>query len=130
MRPQAGGQLAGVEGLGDVVVGADLEADDDVDLGRAPGQHQHRAGDPVPAHLPTDLDAADVGQHPVEQDHVRLVGDRRLHAGPAGARFDHLVTLAPADLGHERPDALLVLDQEHELAPAVGLRHRECRRAA
>ena len=57
--------------LGDVVVGADLEADDGVDLGAFRGDHDdgHMA---ALAQLTTDVDAAEARQHHVEQDDVGL----------------------------------------------------------
>ena len=65
-------ELARVERLRHVVVGADLEPDDLVDVLVARGQHQHRhvgvLADPL-----ADLDAVDVRQHQVEHDERRLL---------------------------------------------------------
>ena len=67
--PHACHQLAQAERLGDVVAGAELEAEDDVDLGVPGGDHddRHRLQG---AHLLAELDARLVGQHDVEQDQV------------------------------------------------------------
>ena len=68
-RANARLQLARVEGLGEIVVGADLESDDAVRVLAARGQHQDRrlrAG----ADRATDLEAVDIGQHHVENDGV------------------------------------------------------------
>ncbi len=62
-------QLARVEGLAKVVVGAELEAEDAVDIFVACGQHQdwYAAGLP---HLLQDFEAVDAGQHDIENDQV------------------------------------------------------------
>ena len=72
-------QLAQPERLRQVVVRAELEADDLVDLVVAGGQDQHRrlrAGGPEAAE---DLEAVDAGQPDVEHDEVRCLvgGDSR-----------------------------------------------------
>ena len=68
-RAHAGHELAEAEGLGHVVAGAELEAEDDVDLGVA-GRHHDDRHRLEGAHLLADLDAGLVGQHDVEQDEV------------------------------------------------------------
>ena len=67
--PHAGHQLAQAVGLGDVVVGADLERHDGVDLGALGRDHDDgdlRAG----ADGPADVDARQLGQHEVQQQDV------------------------------------------------------------
>ena len=70
-------QLARLEGLGQVVVGADLEADDAVDvldLGRQHDDRRHVVGGTQPA---TDRQAVFAGQHEVEDDQMhRLAGEQ------------------------------------------------------
>ena len=66
-------ELAQAERLGDVVVGAELEADHLVDLGVLGREHDDRhagLGPDDPAHL----DARQLRQHQVEQDEVRPLG--------------------------------------------------------
>ena len=80
--PDAGGQLAHAERLGDVVVGAELEAQDAVELVAARRQHDDgdlRAG----LHLAEDVAAVDVGQAEVEQHDVGRLGDGQLHGTAA-----------------------------------------------
>ena len=72
-RLHAGNQLARVERLRQVVVGADLEADDLVDVLVSCGQHQDRNVGRL-ADATADLDPVDVGQHQVEHDQRRLGG--------------------------------------------------------
>jgi len=76
-RPDPRHELARVEGLGEVVVGADLEPDDLVHVLVARGQHEDGhvgvLADPL-----ADLDAVDVREHQVEHDQRRLL---RRHRG-------------------------------------------------
>src|SRR6202165_1882381 len=115
VRVDPGREDARVERLGDVVVGANLETDDLVHLGRPAGQHDHRAEEPLTAQLADDLSAADVRQHPVDQHEVWLGARGQLDRLRAGRRFERLVALELADLGDEHPDWSVVLD--HENAP-------------
>jgi hypothetical protein len=69
-------ELHEAERLGHVVVGAELQADDLVDLLPARGQHDHRSPAPVPAQLLADIEAAFLRQHDVEHDQV-VISARR-----------------------------------------------------
>eukprot|EP01107_Rhizomastix_libera_P006422 TRINITY_DN20562_c0_g1_i1.p1 TRINITY_DN20562_c0_g1~~TRINITY_DN20562_c0_g1_i1.p1 ORF type:complete len:262 (+),score=-23.55 TRINITY_DN20562_c0_g1_i1:270-1055(+) len=68
----AGLQLPGGEGFGDVVVGPGLEAGDLVVLLAPGGEHDdgHVLGPLVGPQLAGELHAGHAGQHPVQQDHV------------------------------------------------------------
>ena len=68
-RPDAGDQLARRVRLGDVVVGAELQPDDLVDLAVARGHHDHRHARPRPQLL-AHVGAAHPGQHQVQQHDV------------------------------------------------------------
>jgi hypothetical protein len=71
-RPQPRGQLGEGEGLGQVVVGAGVQALHPV-LHRVTGrEHEHRSPDPVGAQAPADLEAVHARQHHVEDDDVVL----------------------------------------------------------
>ena len=113
-RTDARHELARAEGLGDVVVGAELEAEHAIHLGRLRGQHDdrktlRRLGHPEPA---ADLEAVGAGQHEVEHEEGRaLLGDLR-EGGLAGLRFAHGVTVLLQVEADELPDVLLVLDDE------------------
>ena len=66
-------QLARIEGLAQIVVGAELEADDAVDVVAACGQHEDRrvvAG----AERAQDIEAADARQHHIENQNLEIVG--------------------------------------------------------
>ena len=71
-------QLARVEGLGQVVVGADLEADDAVDVLDLGGEHDDRRRVVGRAQAAADRQAVFAGQHQVEHDQVD--GLARQHA--------------------------------------------------
>ena len=106
-----GAQLAQAERLGHVVVGAELEPDDLVELGILGRQHDDRHARLGPDDA-ADLDPRQLGEHQVEQDEVRALGtelDQRLAA--VGGRHD------PESVGLERVDerlakGRLVVDDE------------------
>ena len=98
-QPRAAAEQAGdarqqdgqVEGLGQVVVGARLEAAQHVVGVRAGGQQHHGHELPGRAQAPHDLEAVEAGQHDVEQDDVEAPGpgpDQPLQGG--GAILLHL----------------------------------------
>ncbi len=62
-------QLADAEGLGDVVVGADLEADDLVDLGVLGREQDDRDG-AAAANLAADVEARAARHHDVEDEQI------------------------------------------------------------
>ena len=66
----AGRQLVGMERLGDVVVGAEVETLGLVRGGALRREEDDRHGSPL-AELAHDLDAVEIGHHDVEQDDVR-----------------------------------------------------------
>src|SRR3954470_5122789 len=106
--PDPGDELLGLERLDDVVVGARLQAEDDVDrvgLGR-----QHDDRDPrLGADLPADLDAVLARQHDVEQHQVRPARPEGLQGLCAGR----------AARGGERPPA--EADAQHLPQPGVAV---------
>ena len=67
--PDAGGQLVGMERLGDVVIGAEVETLGLVGRGSLGGQQDDGDRPPL-AELAHDLDAVEVGHDDVEQDDV------------------------------------------------------------
>ena len=71
-RPHPGQQLGEAERLADVVVGARVEADDEVHLVRAGGEHQHRQVGQLLAHPPAHLQPVHARQAEVEDQQVDL----------------------------------------------------------
>ncbi len=93
-RLDARAQLARVERLGDVVVGAELEPHDLLGVVRPGGEDDDRRAAAAAAQLATDLEAVLARQHDVEQDE-RVVVHRRQTKGIGSGRGDRdLVSLA------------------------------------
>ena len=107
-------ELPRVERLRQVVVGADLEPDDLVDVLVAGGQHQDRDVRGL-AHAPADLDPVDVGQHQVEDDQRRRLGRDLGQRGAAVRDGAHVVARVLEVERDERGDRRLVLDDEDRL---------------
>ena len=110
-RLDAAAELAHRERLGDVVVGAELEAEHLVDLLGLGRQHddRHRArGAQPPAHL----EAVEVGHHHVEHDEVEVALGEALERLDAVGRAHHLVAVLAQRVGEQREDRLLVVDEQ------------------
>ncbi len=100
-----------IEGLRDVVVRAELEPDDRIDVVGPCGQHQDRGLAAAP-NLAADLEAVDLGEHEVQHDEVGIVpgmqGKRLLAIG----RGDHAEALLLEVQPDEVDDVPLVVDHE------------------
>ena len=112
-------QLTRAERLGDVVVGAGLEADETIGLVPQRGQHDHRDRPPG-AEPAAHLETVDAGQHEVEDDEVRgLLGHPAQRLLPVTHAFD-VVPVADEvpsdDVGHGR----IVVD-DHDPAGRIGV---------
>ena len=122
-RLDARQQLARLEGLGQVVVGAQLEADDAVDGLAARGEHQQRqaARAGVGAQLAREVEAVAVGQHEVEHQRVvRLLAQPVAAGGDRAGGVDRIAGTAQV-LAHHGGEARVVVDQQQ----AGGGVHRE-----
>ena len=120
-RLDPGDQRARVERLRDVVVGAELEADDRVDVVVPRGEHEDgRVA--APPDLPADLEAVDLRQHQVEDDEVGLVPAVELEARLAVAGGDDRPALLLEVEPEEVDDVPLVVDDQDRLHPARGYR--------
>jgi hypothetical protein len=90
-RQYTGLQFADAERLGQVVVGAALEADHRIGFAVAGGEHENgrrhvRAGGPQGA---TDRDAVEAGQHHIEHQQVESCSSRQIERGtPVGFLLD------------------------------------------
>ena len=113
-RAHARHQLVRAERLREVVVGAQLEADDALGLLGAGGQHddRDRRGRLVGTKQPADLQAVDVRQHQVEHQQLRRTRRDRLQrlAAGGGALGEEtgLVEITSDELG----DVRIVLDDQ------------------
>ena len=105
-------QLARREGLGDVVVGAELEPDDPVGLFAARRQHDHGqvAARPDP---PAQRQPVGAGQHHVEDDEVGWAAFDQLPRGVAVARLDRVKAVALEVAGDNVAHDRLVVDDQH-----------------
>jgi hypothetical protein len=113
-RLDAGDELAGVEGLRQVVVRAHLEPDDLVDVLVSRAEHENRNVGAL-ADAATDVDPVEIGQHQVEDDQQGRARARLLDGVAARAGTAHVEAGALEVHPHERRDARLVLDDENRL---------------
>ena len=105
-------QLAQAERLRQVVVGAELEADDLVDLVVAGGQDEDRHLGAGGAEAAQDLEAVDPGQADVEDDEVGRLVRRDVEALLAGAGDGDLVAFLLERVLDAARDGVLVFDDE------------------
>jgi hypothetical protein len=110
-RLHARAELAHRERLGDVVVGAELEPEDLVDLlglGREHDDRDRRAGPQAAAHL----EAVHPGHHHVEHDEVEgLLGEAVQRLAAVG-RLHDVVAVPLQRERQQRLDRLLVVDEQ------------------
>jgi hypothetical protein len=112
VRTDARVQLGQPDRLDQVVVGAGLQADHDVHLRRARGQHDQHAPRLDAPQLPAHLDAVEVGQPQVEQDEVDRPGPGASQPAPTGALPHDVVGMAAQARGQDLADGRVVLHQE------------------
>ena len=86
-------ELADAEGLGDVVVGSELEAEDFVDLLALGGEHDDGDVHPLGSDSLADLEAVELGEHEVEDDEVGACGEGEVEAGLSVGCGEDLVAL-------------------------------------
>ena len=111
-RLHAQHQFARAEGLGEIVVGADLEPADAVVLLAEGGQHHDRQIGSAPAEPPAHLEAVDAGEHEVEHHDV---GRARRGGGQgvdAVRRAQHRHAGALEIRGDDVADGLVVIDDQ------------------
>ena len=116
-----GDERARVEGLGDVVVRAELQADDRVDVVVARGQHQD-GGVAPPPDLAADLEAVELGKHHVEDHEVRIVPGVAVERVDAVMRGDDREAVLLEVQPDEVDDVALVVDDEDRLHRASRVR--------
>ena len=109
----AGGQLAEGERLGQVVVGADLQALDTVADVAGGGEHQHAGGHAQLDDLAADVVAVHEREVAVEDDHVVVVDADAFQGGRAVVHDVDGHGLPAQSGGHRIGEQLLVLDDEY-----------------
>ena len=105
-------ELARLERLRHVVVGADLEAGDAVDQVVARGQHHHRRGAARGPELAQDLEPGSTWKHHVEDDQVRCQRQRSSQGTLAVGLGRDVVALAGEVRADDLEDVRLVVDDE------------------
>jgi hypothetical protein len=108
-------QLARAEGLRDIVIGTEFEADHAVDFVGTRGEHDDRKlrEGRIGTELATQIGARQVGQHQVEHHQVRACGLQRLHRFTArGRRVDLEARLAEVE-ANQLEEIGLVVDDEN-----------------
>ena len=120
-RADASHQLARVEGLGEVVVGAELEADDAVHVVAPRREHQH--GDPGRGPDGAEhVEAVESGQHHVQHGEVVAAGRQALH-GAGAVRLAVEDEALPGEILAEQLAQLgVVVDQQHARRGARNVR--------
>ena len=108
----SGDEFAVAEGLGEVVVGADGESDEPVDLITAGGEDEDvavREGADLAAHL----DAVEPGQPEVEHDHIGVLGPRLGDGVGTGVGLGDLVARAGEVGRDDGGECAFVIDDQH-----------------
>ena len=120
-RLHARDDLGEAERLRHVVVSAGAQRLDLVLDGVLRREEEDRGAEAALAHAPADLDALDVGEHPIEHDEIGLeLRDRRERAA-AGRLLAHLETFVPKRSRDGVDDRRLVVDDE-DLAARIRAR--------
>jgi hypothetical protein len=112
-RLEAGEQLLEREGLGQVVVGAGLEARDAVVDRVASGEHQHRRAVAGVAQAAADLEAVEPGHQHIQEHGVGGRGRLAADGLPPVVGQRDLVALDAQDPLERLPDRRLVVDHQH-----------------
>jgi len=116
---QAGDQLPDPDRLGQVVVGAGVEASDGARLIVAPGDEDDRHQAVERPQAPAGFDAGDVGQYPVEEDGDGVVADERLDRLMAAAGAgDHEALLLDQVRDQVRGGHVVLDDQDYATGAA------------
>ena len=101
-----------LERLDDVVVSTGFEADDDVDRVALGGEHDDRDAR-FEADRAADVDAAQTGQHEVQEDQIGLAIAKHLHGlGPVGAEHRIEPLAAQHDSEHLSERKVIVDDED------------------
>jgi len=109
------GQLAQTEGLGNIVVGAYLEAHDPVHLVGPRGQDDDARLSPIRgiAQMPADFDARHIGKHQIEQNQIRSKAFEGYERARAAVGDEDVVALGTQGKGERAAEVRLVLDDQH-----------------
>ena len=112
-RAHARGEFGHREGLGHVVVGAEVQAADAVVERVARGEHQHRRAVAGGAQPPQHLEAVDAGQADVQDDQVEALLAGAEHRVLARGHHVHRVAFALEDARDPARQRRVVLDDQY-----------------
>ena len=117
-RLDAAAELPDGEGLRDVVVGAQLQAEHLVDLLGLGGQHDdgHGAAGADPA---ADVEAVELGQHHVQHDEVEAAVAQARESLPSVQGRDHVVALLAQRIREQLLDRSLIVDEQYARRSAL-----------
>jgi hypothetical protein len=105
-------QLDCLERLGEIIVGAQLQADHFVHDLPSRRQHHDRRGHAALTQLAADIEAVHPGQHDVEDDEIVATCRRPGQPGfPVAGRLD-AVALADQPIAEREPESGFVLDEQ------------------
>ena len=110
-RAQACQQLAGREGLRDVVVGAQLQTDHAIRLVPFGGQHDHRNA-AVLTNAPANFQAVHAGHHHIQQDRVEQARFQRGQSPGSVRRVGKGHAVRPQVTGQQFEQSLIVVDAQ------------------
>jgi len=117
-RPHPGDQLARVERLAEIIVGADLKADDAVDVFFQRGQENDGHVRALGAQIPADIEPRPVREHDIEHDEIDLVRRQPLVQLVAACREQHAEALTLDIAGEKLADLRIVVCDKNSLLRA------------
>jgi hypothetical protein len=113
-------QLGGIEGLGQIIVGSQVQAPDAV-MGVAPRcKHKDRSARAL-TNTAEDVEAVGVRHHNVQQDERVVIGEGAFHTGVAAGSPTDLETLAREVTGDEAAEFGIVVYYQHVFHGMSGL---------
>ncbi len=110
-RADARQELARIEGLGEIVVGAQLQPDDLVGVVAARRHHDHRRA-PALADLAREREAVHAGQHQVDQEDVEARSAQGLQRLGGIACHHRRHAVLPQELSEQRGELAVVFDEQ------------------
>ena len=119
MGRHAGHQLPDAQRLRHIIVGADLEGDDDVDLVRSVAHHDHRHSRIRFAELPANIEARPVRERHLQQHEAGSGGAELAKAVRAAVGFQDLVAILGAGCPDLAAGARVPVDDQ-DLAGCLG----------
>ena len=106
-------QLSDAEGLGQVIVGAHLQPDHAVDLGRFGGQHQDRCVMVAGAQAAAEFQPLHARQHQIEDDQVPAAGRSEFVAAVSVGGQLHLAIQVAQMQRDQLGDILVIFDDQY-----------------